>query len=177
MGTTVLELDTVEEQFAPAAFTEMSDADKLKASSYEPFKSGVTARGGNLLQTDHVITRPVRHEQIVSDADPEADTIVEPVRLQRKGNAMLFGRLVPGGAIGRSKLSKKRVRREQAASQLDIGSDTERYAVVSSSDLRATDADSVGLTRTAAEQRIKALTDAGASAADFDVVPTFQMAS
>ena len=72
---------------------------------------------------------------------------------------MMFNRLVPGGAIGRSALSQKRVRLAQAHSVLDVGADTERFAVVSAANLRATDSDSTGLTRSAAEQRLKALVE------------------
>ena len=177
IGSKLLELDAVNEQFAPAAFKDMKDSDKLKASSYEPHKSGVTAKGGDRLNTDYVLNRPVRHEQFVSDTDPQADTVILPESILRDGNAMLFNRLVPGGAIGRSTLSQKRLRGAQKRSVLDVGADSERYAVVSTTDLRATGGDSIGLTRSGAEQRLQALVDAGGDPSDFDIIPAFQLAS
>lgn len=178
VGTKALDLEAVQENFAPAAFKDLGDADKLKAAAYEPHKSGVTARGGDQLQTDQVLTRPVRHERIVSDADPQAGLLAAaPLRQLRAGNAAVFGRLVPGGAIGRSALARQRLRGTQANSVRAVGTDTERYAVVTATNLRAAAGASVGLTRSAAEQHIRALVAAGADPAELDIVPTFQMAS
>ncbi|MCP3665043.1 MAG: hypothetical protein GY696_21525 [Gammaproteobacteria bacterium] len=171
VGSKLLDLESTTEQFAPAAFQEMEDADKLKAGSYEPQKSGVTAKGGDRLHTDHLLTRPVRHEQIVSDAD----TVVSPLHLV-DGNATLFNRLVPGGAIGKSPLSQKHVRQKQKLSVLDVGADIERFAVVTAANLQSTDAESVALTRSEAEGRVQQLVDAGADPSEFDIVPAFQMA-
>ena len=170
VGARVLSLTPATEQFAPAALNDMKDAAKLAAPSYEQMKSGVRADGGDRLFTDQVLTREVRHERLVSDNN-------DPEPLPYDLNPELFHRLAPGGAVGRSALSGRHTRENQNRSVLDVTADHQRFSVVSSSTLRAANADSVELTRSEAEEQIKALVEAGGDRAEFDIIPAFQMAS
>lgn len=176
IGGTSLDLDGVDDEFAPSAFQAMKDRDKLAASAYEQHKAGVAARGGDTLSTDHIIARQVRYEEIVSD---RADGAEEPtvVRQSVADRGQLFGSLVPGGAVGRSALSKKKARQAEKGSVLEAAVREERFAVVDATHLHAVDATSVSLSRSQAEERMRQLVEEGADPEEIDLVPEFQLAS
>jgi hypothetical protein len=167
VGTVALGLSEVQEQFAPAAFQEMDDRDKLKSSSYVRRKGGVAAQGSELLQTDQMLGREVRYEEIVSDSDPEAPTRRSGARSHRS----LFERLVPGGAVGRSAQAQ---RRKVVAERSDVvQSREETFAVVDGRTLQAAGPGTVELTRPQAEQRMQELKASGQTS--IDIVPTYQL--
>ncbi len=175
VGSRTMALADVEDGFAPAAFREMSDRDKLAASSYEPRKSGVAARGGEDLVGDYLITRPVAYEVVVSDAPPSG--AAPPVkRSTLAARRATFEPLVPGGTIGRSKLSRMRAVEKQARSVLQIDATEEKFAVVSRRTLRA-EGGSAPLSRTAAEARLHDLTNTDNSTDDFEIVPVYLVAA
>ena len=118
------ELGDVSEEFAPQAFRDLSDKDKLAAASYEPMKGGVAAAGGKALATDYVIGRPVTYENIVDDGTPN----VPPTRKKVAGTAPLFTALVRGGAVGASPLSRRVAVRRQRNSVRNVSAKEERSA-------------------------------------------------
>ena len=161
------ELGDVSEEFAPQAFRDLSDKDKLAAASYEPMKGGVAAAGGKALATDYVIGRPITYENIVDDGTPN----VPPTRKKAAGTAPLFTSLVRGGAVGASPLSRRVAVRRQRNSVRNVSAKEETFSVVSTADLTAVDAASRGLSRSQAQDRIAKLVAAGRAAADIDMIP------
>ena len=164
------ELGDVSEEFAPQAFRDLSDKDKLAAASYEPMKGGVAAAGGKALATDYVIGRPITYENIVDDGTPN----VPPTRKKAAGTAPLFTSLVRGGAVGASPLSRRVAVRRQRNSVRNVSAKEETFSVVSTADLTAVDAASRGLSRSQAQDRIAKLVAAGRAAADIDMIPAYR---
>ena len=199
IGGTAIETDDEHDSFAPAAFREMSDRDKLKASAYESMPSGFISRGVGSPRTEQVVPRAVRYERIVSDVVAGAGT-GEPAttvtRLPRADAGKAdFERLVPGGAIRNSAQAIANARNRQKGSVLNGTAVDERFAVLSTVDLRPVDdagapvdpireedgrpiyADGVLISRSAAEARRNALIGSGKDAADFEVAPEAQLAA
>ena len=63
------------DSFAPAAFHEMADQDKLKAAAYEQLPSGVQASGDQELRTDHILLWPVVYEMLVQDKSVDPNPV------------------------------------------------------------------------------------------------------
>jgi hypothetical protein len=166
-------LRDVSEEFAPAAFRELSDEDKLAAASYEPMKGGVAARGDDALAADYLIGRPVTYESIVDDGTPGTP----PVRSRALGNVALFAPLIRGGAVGSSALSRRAAVRRQRGGVLDVSADEETFSVVSTDNLRAVDPQSRTLSRSRAQARLSTLIAAGRSADEIDIIPAYRAAS
>jgi hypothetical protein len=172
IGTRGVELDDARDEFAPATFRDMSDADKLRAASFESRKSGVVLRDGGAA-TDYLLARPVTYERIVSDASGQ-----QPIRRdQVAGIAAMFEHFVRGGAIGRSEGSRRAGRERQTNSVRDVGTVEMRFAVVTAADLRAANTASAALTREQAERRLRDLIEDGHDEAAFEIVPEHEMAS
>jgi hypothetical protein len=170
-GTLVTPHD-VPGEFAPAAFRELSDQDKLAAASYETMKSGVAAAGADTLVADYLLGRPVTYERIVDDGTP-----APPARSQAPASLATFTRLVRGGAVGSSPLSKKAAVDRQRNSVRDVALSDERFTVVTTSDLRAVDAGSHALSRSQAQARLGSLLASGHRADDLDIIPAYRAAS
>lgn len=185
---------SVQDDFAPAAFREMSDSDKLAAAPFERRPSGVQARTGQLLVTDAVIARPVAYEVIVSDSVSGASPT--PRIKTPESDATTFDRLAAGGAAGRSMAARDNTRRAEAGKVLNLGSARERFVVASNRDLRplAADGQPAAITgndaggrpvyasgtligRTDAEQRRAALLAQGFSPDELEIVPEAQLAA
>jgi hypothetical protein len=199
IGGAAIGKDDEFDSFAPAAFREMSDSDKLKASAYESMPSGFITKSAGAARTEQVVPRPVRYERIVSDiAAPGtmADTPPTVTRLPRAhANKDDFERLVPGGAVRRSAQSVANARDRQKGSVIGGTAIDERFSVLSTVDLRPVDdqgapvdpvreeggrpvyADGILVTRSAAEARRAALLRAGKDPADFEVAPEAQVAA
>jgi hypothetical protein len=166
-------LRAVTEEFAPAAFRELSDADKLAAASYESMKGGIAAVGSDALITDYVLGRPVSYERIVDGGAPGAP----PARTTTVSAAATFAPLVRGGAVGSSVLSRKAaVRREHGRVRAVVASE-DRFSVVSTANLRVVDAQSQNLSRSQAQARLRALIAAGRRDDELDIIPAYRAAS
>lgn len=131
IGTDIQEdedLDDIKNPFAPAAFKNMSDADKLQAPSYEKQTSGIRVSSTDNILIDYGINRLVEYESIVSDFEEEelGKQTFQPD---------FFKPFVSGGDVGRSPLSQmiknNKVRANKTATLTD-----EKYVVVSSADLK-----------------------------------------
>lgn len=122
------DMDDLRNSFAPAAFKNMSDADKLQAPSYENQNSGVRLSSTDSLIFDYGINRLVEYESIVSDLEEE-----------ELGNLTFdpdfFKPFVSGGDVGKSPLSRILKNNKTRASRTAT-LDDEKYAVVSSADLK-----------------------------------------
>jgi hypothetical protein len=124
---TQLDIAPVAEEFAPAQFLEMSDADKLARPSFEQFHSGVVIASSDRLVADDVFTVTVEYEQIIVDrAQPSRGA----GRL--KLDAAALDSLAQAGAIGRSPLARNS---RFAPRSPTVAVAPETYTVVSSVDL------------------------------------------
>lgn len=189
---TVANTSPIFEPFAPAAFRELSDRDKLNAPAYEKRVSGVQVRGGHELRTDYVLSRPVAYEVLLSDASVDPQTTRSAPQPEPRG---VFESLVPGGRIGRSPLSQKLARTREEKTVRNIGEVKDLYAVANVSDLRAIgpnglpvdpviDAagrpvfpEGVLLARADAEARLNELLAGGKSAGSLEIIPEAQLAA
>jgi hypothetical protein len=138
------------EEFAPAQFFEMSDAEKLSRPSFSEFDAGVAIGGETLPHTDFMRQRQVAYEVIYL---PEHHA-VQP----RFGMPTLLGTFSAfGAAVSRSPLS--RARRSPSAlsesNQVTVAGD--RFALVSTDDLSLHAADAVFSTAFEADRALKAL--------------------
>jgi len=113
--------------FAPAAYKEMSDDDKLQAPSYDQQNSGVRIVSTDGITFDYGISRLVEYESILSD--------FEEVELDNQTfHPDFFKTFVSGGDVGRSPLSKLlKDNKTKADKIVQLGD--EQFAVVSTKDL------------------------------------------
>ena len=123
---------TVKNSFAPAAYKEMEDEDKLSAPSYEKNNSGIQVKATDEIDFDYGINRLVEYETILSDFELP-DTEVERLGL-RSVHPGFFKGFVSGGDVGRSPLSQL-IKNNRTKANKTMSLATEQYAVVSSSDL------------------------------------------
>ncbi|HEY0377474.1 MAG TPA: DUF6603 domain-containing protein [Pyrinomonadaceae bacterium] len=130
--TPEVQLATVEarDEFAPAQFREMTDAERLASKSFEKLKSGVRLRASEELQSSYCVTRDVEYESIIIDHEGLRAPL-PPVR----DSFGVFAALVKGSAVSKSSLSAER----DALSPLGprpVGVGREGFAVVSAADLK-----------------------------------------
>jgi hypothetical protein len=187
--------------FAPAAFRDMSDADKLHSASYEQKPSGFATAGVGGLSAGAFLERPVRYELAVSGAEgaPRAVRDLQKAdggaRTKVKPDRARFERLVPGGQIGLCAQSRARAARAERGTVKDASAREERFAVLATASLQALNAEGtpvamptpgcdragwearVLLSRTDAEARRAALIRKGQRADDLEVAPEFQIAA
>jgi hypothetical protein len=115
------ELTDLKDSFAPNAFKEMSDADKLSAPSYEKQNSGVKLTTTDAIEFDYSINRVVEYECIISDYE-EVELGILSV------NMSFFKGFIKGGAVGKSELSKLKKRAAETSDKfVELGE--EKFAV------------------------------------------------
>jgi hypothetical protein len=91
----------VTDEFAPAEFLGLTDAEKLSRPSFEEYPSGVSIGEAASLVADHAVARNVEYETLVIDrTSPARPAPKRPLDVSR------FDQLIRGGAIGRSPLAK-----------------------------------------------------------------------
>jgi hypothetical protein len=158
--------DAVREQFAPAQFFAMSDAEKLSHKSFEAYDAGVRVGGGDAPNADYVVSLDVVYE-----------VIYVPVR-QAKALFRLakgfFDSLVRGSAVAKSPFAQA-PRAPSALATPKVSVAVERFAVASTRDLSLYSANMVFKSEAEAHQALSALTreDAG-RARELQVVPLYQ---
>ena len=187
LGAAAAGTSPLTDAFAPAAFREMSDPDKLAAPAYEQRPSGVVTAGDHALRADHVVRRDVAYEVLISDLAGGDGT----QRLGRLDEPRAqFEALVPGGAAGRSALARDRTHKAEAGRVVDAAGARERFGVTTLEALRPLDsagrpaapvsvdpdgrptyAAGVVLPRSDAEARLAAL----AGPLDLQIVPEAQL--
>ncbi|HFA51553.1 MAG TPA: hypothetical protein ENJ95_21265 [Bacteroidetes bacterium] len=62
IGDETFQTDKLKEQFAPAQFRKMTDAEKLSKKSFEKFKSGVKVKGSDKLEASYVAAMEAAYE-------------------------------------------------------------------------------------------------------------------
>lgn len=136
------------EQFAPAQFFNLSDAEKLSRPSFADYDAGIVIDGDLAPRTDLMRTREVVYEVIYL---PEH----HPVRVTFGLASELAGYIVLGSAVAQSPVSHN----QRAVSVLEerASLNPERYAVVSTNDLSLHAAHLVFDNATAADQAVQSL--------------------
>ncbi len=165
-------LEDLQNSFAPSAYKEMADADKLKAPSYNDENSGIRLASTDDIVFDYGINRIVEYEVILSDYEE----VPLPDRMQFSGD--MFRPFVAGGAVGKSRLSKKK---KQAKERTDkfVQFESESYAVVNASDMtNFAGADGpVFASKSAADEYLRSvLKDDPSQSGKIQLTPSFQMA-
>jgi hypothetical protein len=126
VGATTAAVDPVTEQFAPAQFLDMSDAQKLSSQSFAHYEAGVEVRGGDRPRTDFV---------------RQLDVVYEVIYLPARITGILFrltsrllDALILGSATAKSPLSAAR-RAPTGLGTPPVVLAPEAFAVVTTRDL------------------------------------------
>jgi hypothetical protein len=114
------------EEFAPAQFFELTDAEKLSRPSFEDLEAGLAVGGDPLPRSDWMRHREVSYEVIYL---PEQ----HPVRPRFAMPVNLAGFSLAGAAVTQSTLSRARTGASALSESVRVQRD--RYAVVSTEDL------------------------------------------
>jgi hypothetical protein len=159
------------EQFAPAQFQTMSDADKLSRPAFGPEPGGLDlSASGQQLKSSRMVKRIVRYEEIILDSN-----FKRFARRFTRFSASLFQFFLNGASVARSDLSK--ARRDQLQPFEDrITVATDAYSVVLQSTNRAYANDSVSFASEAGarEYIAAAAQEDPAAAASLQVVPNYE---
>ncbi len=119
-------VDPAKEEFAPAQFLDMSDAEKLSRRSFEKYDSGVRVGGGDAPAADYFDELDVAYEVIYV---PERR---KPVRF--KVPTFLFEALARAGSVAQSPLSFEK-RSPSGLGTAKVSLAQERFAVASTENL------------------------------------------
>lgn len=156
------------EQFAPAQFFEMSDAEKLSRPSFARYDSGLLIGADNAPQTDFCRARDAQYEVIYLPEHQSAGIIF---RL----TATLFNAFGRGNAAAQSSLSQQS-RAPSAVAAEHVSVSEEHYAVVSTHDMTLHAGPLVFASATAADQAVAQLIAARPELTDaIQVVPSAQI--
>jgi hypothetical protein len=126
VGTASPPPDTVKEEFAPAQFLEMSDAEKLSRASFASYDAGIRVGGGDAPNADYATALEVAYEVIYLPEHQKPALFRLPVAL--------FDVMVRGSAVARS----PRAQAGRAPSPLatpPVVLETEKFGVASDQDL------------------------------------------
>ncbi len=99
-GAVLTKTRDLQEAFAPSQFRNFDDAAKLSQPAFTPQNSGLELAGSSNLASATAITRPVRYDLTVIDAESE------PVRVKySRHSASMFANHLRGNSAAQSKLS------------------------------------------------------------------------
>lgn len=127
--------------FAPAAFQEFKDAEKLSSPSYTEEKSGVEVQDANELNLNYNINHTVEYEVRVSDFDNDSGEVYDlgKTRLKpgkyRDTDAGLFTLLAKNGVARNSVLSKDLRAKNVKLADKTVRIDPGKYTIVRTDDL------------------------------------------
>lgn len=133
--------------FAPAAFKNLTDQDKLTAPSYEEQKSGVRVSSTDNITFDCGVNRIVEYEAIISDHDEEELGLLQ-------FNSFFVKSFVSGGDVGRSPLSNK-LKNAKVRADKTVSISEEKYTVVSALNLKNIAGTKVFNSKTEADEFLK----------------------
>jgi hypothetical protein len=125
VGTDPQTPQTLREQFAPAQFFDLSDAEKLSRKSFESYDAGVRI-GGNAPNADYVVPLDVVYEVIYIP--------VRQARVLFRLTLAFFGALVRGAAVSRSAFSATQ-RAPSVLATPRVAVAEEQFSVASTRDL------------------------------------------
>ena len=167
LGTDTVTPAPVREEFAPAEFFVMSDAEKLSRKSFESYDAGVQVGGGDAPIADYVVTLDVVYE-----------VVYIPVRQARVFFRLarhFFDALIRGSAVSKSSLSvTEREPSVLATPPVTVGG--ERFAVTSTRDLSLVAPSMVFASEAEAHQALSTLVDADPGRRrELQVVPLYEV--
>jgi hypothetical protein len=127
-GTVLTKTRDLQEPFAPSQFRNFDDATKLSQPAYVPQDSGIELAGSASLASATAITRPVRYDLTIVDAENE------PVRSRFFPHArIMFTSFLSGNSAGQSKLSANfRAKTRPYAGSVAVANETFAVALQSS---------------------------------------------
>lgn len=168
LGTTTPPSETTKEQFAPAQFIDMTDAQKLSRKSFEKFDAGVRVGAGDKVNADYVAGEDVVYE-----------VVYLPIRHKRKLYKIaegLFSVFSRGSAVAKSPLSMNKY----APSPLGtprVKVKGEQFAVASTKDLSLHGPSMVFDSEAEAYQAVGKLeSDEPGLSSELQVVPLYEVA-
>jgi hypothetical protein len=129
LGGVAVALSEEDESFAPSAFKNMSDDDKLKSPSYTKEKGGIRAADTDTLFVDYAWDRDVVYDVKVSDFDP----FPRPTTFDFEFK--WFKLMMRGGAIGRSELSIQNAQKNFRLNNAAVDMGEEQFVLVNNSTL------------------------------------------
>jgi|HubBroStandDraft_6_1064221.scaffolds.fasta_scaffold01545_9 hypothetical protein len=127
-GTVLTKTRDLQEPFAPSQFRNFDDATKLSQPAFVPQDSGIELAGSATLASATAITRPVRYDLTIVDAENE------PVRSRFFPHArIMFTSFLAGNSAGQSKLSANfRAQTRPYTGSVAVSSETFAVALQSS---------------------------------------------
>ena len=137
-----------QEEFAPAQFFEMSDAEKLSRPSFDRYDAGITIGEATSLRSDLMRARAVVYEVIYL---PEH----QPVRVKHPMSSHLSEFILARSASAQSPLSKRTTSPSPLAERVGLVQD--RFNIVSTEDLALHEPDLSFASASAADQAMRAL--------------------
>jgi hypothetical protein len=117
------------ESFAPSAYKNMSDDDKLKSPSYTKEKGGIIVTDTDTLFVDYAWDRDVQYDVIVSDFDPFPDPPPFDIDFS------WFKLMMKGGAIGRNELSVKNAQKKFKLNNAAVSMSDEKFVLIDNATL------------------------------------------
>jgi hypothetical protein len=163
--------DDAYELFAPAQFQDFSDADKLSKPSFAPEQSGIDLSSGADLASSLSLSRSVRYEEIILDAN--AQRFAQPP----SSGGPLFDFFRKGAAVGKCAVSQASKRRLSPFTD-GVAVVAESYTVAFAADNRAVAADAAAFRSEArAREYMNRMLAQNAALADtLHVIPAFEAA-
>jgi hypothetical protein len=150
LGGATAETITTAEQFAPAQFFALSDAEKLSRPSFADYSAGIVIGGDLAPQADFMRSRDVEYELLYL---PER----HPIRIFFKLAVGIFNSIIGGSAAARAPMSHAaRVPSAVAAERVRLN--TDRFVVVSADDMTLHASEMMFDNATAADQALRSLT-------------------
>lgn len=171
--TETLDTSSVQEQFAPAQFFEMSDAERLSSKSFERYDAGVRVTDSERLQAAYAAKRDVDYElfYIDSQRDQRLRPWFEPLRPE----AVAFNAWASRGAVAASPLSFANTAKSALAPEA-VRVSQEPFAVVNTSDLTLVRDDAVAFSEVGAFGLMRELIRSNpALEGEIQVVPAFEV--
>jgi hypothetical protein len=172
-GTVLTKTRDLQEQFSPSQFRDFDDATKLSQPAYVPQDSGVELAGGSNLTSATAITRPVRYDLTVIDAESE------PARFKYFPHARgMFTTFLRANSAAQSKLSAAyRVQTHPYPDAVQVS--TETFAVAFQSSNKVSHPEAAAFTSQASAQDYiaKAVAADPTLSGKLHVLPQFEVAA
>jgi hypothetical protein len=171
-GPGLVKKDDAREQFAPAQYQDMSDAEKLSRPGYVPETSGIQLTSARDTLTAKMVKRIVRYEQVILDTNKRVSSFFAKLA------AGLFALFLRGNAASKSTLSAARQQKLQPfAEKIDI--QPEGYSVAFQSTNKAFSAASASFSsETSAREFLSEQVAADPNLGDaLHVIPSFEKAA
>jgi hypothetical protein len=172
-GTALTKTADLQEQFAPSQFRDFDDAAKLSQPAFVPQHSGVELAGSSNFASSTAITRPVRYDLTIIDAESE------PVRLRyTRFTASLFSNQLRGSSVAQSKLSTAyRTSTHPYTGSVKVSTETFAVALQSSNKVYHPEAAAFTSQSSAQDYVAKAISNDPSLAGQLHVLPQFEVSA